>query len=520
METMENQSLLLTYEYDGAREGIPAECRVEHTLPDYLPEIRRILRVTARPITTGRYVGEGSTEFSGAVAYTVVYADGEGKPAAVSLNGEYTVSCPRAEGDHPSPIATAEVEGTVCRLSGPRRLSLSSSLRCRIHTPRTLPLQAPEGEGCERLTVPCRTRRTLLAEGGEIAFSDGIAVPGIPPEELHPLFCDGSLLLEDLRVGEGSVRLRGTVRARVAVNDSEGNPTCFAARIPMEREIACEGARPGDIPLPLGRITSLGARLTGDGEGGTRLELDGVAECALRLLRNEPITPTVGLYSPFCPSDVVVTPLSLEALAGASFGNYTVSGSFAAPAGEERASRVLDTDATVLVRKVTREGDHPVVMGDVTVRMILVGAPTEEGVPPCHPAEHTYPFRLSLPITLPEGELRFECHAEAIASHGRIEEGGYAADTELAVSLSAFSTTALPAVTAVVLHPEETYARRGGSVTVVYPGDGDTLWSIAERYHTTPAAVAAANRLPFLGNEEAALSHSLDGVSYLLVEYS
>ncbi|MBO7292852.1 MAG: LysM peptidoglycan-binding domain-containing protein, partial [Clostridia bacterium] len=46
----------------------------------------------------------------------------------------------------------------------------------------------------------------------------------------------------------------------------------------------------------------------------------------------------------------------------------------------------------------------------------------------------------------------------------------------------------------------------------------DTLWSIAERYHTTPAAVAAANRLPFTGNEEAALPHSLDGVSYLLVE--
>lgn len=520
METMEKQSHTTTYEYDGTRESIPTECRVEHTLPDYLPEIRRILRVTARPIAAGRYLGEGSTEFSGAVAYTVVYADGEGKPAALSLTGEYTVSCPRTEGDHAAPLAVAEVEGTVCRPLGPRRLSLVSTLRCRIHMPRTLSLPSPEGEGCERLTAPCRTRRTLLAESGEIAFSDGIAVPGIPAEELHPLFCEGSLLIEDLRVGEDTVRLRGTVCARVTVSDGEGSPTCFTARIPMEREIACEGARPGDVPLPLGQITSLGARLTGDGEGGARLELDGIAECALRLLRNEPIAPTVGLYSPFCPTDVTVAPLSLEALSGATFGNYTVSGSFTSPAGEERASRVLDTDATVLVRKVTRDGDRPVVMGDVTVRMILVGAPTEEGAPTCHPAEHTYPFRLPLPITLPEGEVRFECHAEAISAQGRIEGEGYAADTELAVSLSAFSTTALPAVSAVVLHPEEAYSRSGGSVTVVYPDGEDTLWSIAERYHTTPAAVATANDLPFTDNEEAALSHSLDGVSYLLIEYS
>ena len=519
METMENQNVTLTYEYDGVREGIPAECRVEHILPDYLPEIRRVLRVTARPLAVGRYLEGDRAEFSGAVAYTVIYTDGEGKPAALSLNGEYTLHCPRAEGDHPSPIAEAEVESTVCRLGGPRRLGLSSTLRCRVHMPRTLSLPQPEGEGCERLTEPLRTRRTLLAEGGELAFSDGIAVPGIPSDELHPLFCDGSLLLEDCRVGEGSVRVRGTVCARVAVADGEGHPTCFAARIPIEREIACEGARAGDTPLPLGRVTSLGARITGDGEGGTRLELDGVAECSLRLLRNEPIAPTVGLYSPFCPTDVTVTPLTLEALAGATSGNYTVSGSFAAPAGEDRASRVLDTDATVLVRKVTREGDRPVVMGDVTVRMLLVGAPTEEGATPCFPAEHTYPFRLSLPVTLPpEGDLRFECRAEAVTAHGRIEEGGYAADTELAVSLSAFSTTGLPAVTAVVLHPEEAYARRDGSVTVVYPDGEDTLWSIAERYHTTPAAVAAANRLPFTGNEEAALPHSLDGVSYLLVE--
>ena len=154
METMEKESMTLTYEYDGVREAIPAECRVEHTLPDYLPEIRRVLRVSARPLGVGRYLEGDRAEFSGTVAYTVVYTDGEGRTAAVTLNGEYTLTCPRAEGDHPTPLAEAEVESTVCRLGGPRRLSLASTLRCRVHMPRTLSLSTPEGEGCERLTAP------------------------------------------------------------------------------------------------------------------------------------------------------------------------------------------------------------------------------------------------------------------------------------------------------------------------------------------------------------------------------
>ena len=76
------------YEVELCRDTLTAECTVDHTLPDYLPELRRILRVEARPIPADRYLDDTHAELSGLVAFTVVYADGEGRLAALTQNGD------------------------------------------------------------------------------------------------------------------------------------------------------------------------------------------------------------------------------------------------------------------------------------------------------------------------------------------------------------------------------------------------------------------------------------------------
>ena len=306
------------------------------------------------------------------------------------------------------------------------------------------------------------------------------------------------------------------MNARVLLSEEGGRPMSFTARIPISCELEAEGAAVGDTCLPCGQVSTLNVRVTGDGEGGSRLELDGVAECRVRLVRNEEVAPTVGMYSPACRSEVTRAPLTVEAVAGAAAGHYTVSGKTAA--GEERASLILDTAATATVRKVICEEGHPVVLGEVAAQLLLASAPDGEGRVACHAHEYRYPFRVVLPLGLSEGgDVRYECTCTAHAAQSRIEEGGYATDTELAVTLLALRGESVAAVTAVTLHPEERYPEREGLITVVYPEGGDTLFSLAERYHTTPAALAEGNHLPFTGNEEAALPTSLDGVAYLVI---
>ena len=507
------------YEVGYPHDAVSVECGVDYTLPDYMPEIRKLLRVDARPIPSGRYFNEDSAEFSGIVAFTVVYTDGEGHLSAVSQNGEYTLTC-RKNGALRDAFIDVEVDPAGCRLYGPRKIGLRTTVRGRAELIGDLPLPEYPEEPLEMLSEVRTVRDTRSAGPTEVPFSDALALPGIPPEGLRLLACDGALFLEDPRVLTDAVRLRGTAHIRILAAAEDGAPLSYTVKIPLECELAAEGAQTGDGCLPSGCIATLNVRPTGDGEGGCRLEIDGVAECGARLYRNREITVVTDLYSPECRTEKAMRPITLARIAGVHFGNYTVSGTAPVPTGEECASHIPDAIATATVRKVTTEGAHPVVLGDIRVKLLLAGAPEgEEGRVACSAAEIVHPFRIEVPLTLSEGgDVSYTASVLPMAVRPRIEDAGYGADTELSLSLVAVCEESVTAVDRVTVDTEDRFVRRDGTVRVVYPAGGDTLWSIAARMHTTPRDLAEANRLSCTDNAEAALPTSLDGVSYLLVE--
>lgn len=53
----------------------------DFVLPDYCPEVRRVLGVTARASVGGKYLSGEELEADGDVTYTVVYMGGRGKYA-------------------------------------------------------------------------------------------------------------------------------------------------------------------------------------------------------------------------------------------------------------------------------------------------------------------------------------------------------------------------------------------------------------------------------------------------------
>ena len=58
-------------------------------LPDYRPEIRRLLRISASLPTPSPYVSSDMAEFSGDVIYSILYVGGDGKLASAELTAVY-----------------------------------------------------------------------------------------------------------------------------------------------------------------------------------------------------------------------------------------------------------------------------------------------------------------------------------------------------------------------------------------------------------------------------------------------
>ena len=123
-------------ERKNAKETLRAEERTvevggDFTLPDYLPEIRRILRAEAACVPGGEYFKDGRGEYAGAVAFTLIYQDGEGTVTAVPLDSDYGFAIEDAgEG---RPLSREDrVEAVSCRPKAPRRVTLKARLSCRV----------------------------------------------------------------------------------------------------------------------------------------------------------------------------------------------------------------------------------------------------------------------------------------------------------------------------------------------------------------------------------------------------
>ena len=100
----------------------------EYTLPDYLPEVRKLLRIETRLLPAGQFVGTGKAEFTGTVIYTILYSDENGKLASTVLNGDYRFTVPVTAEGSAEAIAESRVDRVTHRLSGPRRISIRASI--------------------------------------------------------------------------------------------------------------------------------------------------------------------------------------------------------------------------------------------------------------------------------------------------------------------------------------------------------------------------------------------------------
>ena len=56
-----------------------SDSTAEYTLPDYLPEMRRVLSVRTEVSPSGQYVGQSRAEFAGTCMHRVLYTDAQGQ---------------------------------------------------------------------------------------------------------------------------------------------------------------------------------------------------------------------------------------------------------------------------------------------------------------------------------------------------------------------------------------------------------------------------------------------------------
>lgn len=511
--------------HDTAGEVILAEAAGDYVLPDYQPEIRKILSVTAEVLPTEKYVGSDRAEFGGRVMHGVLYTAEDGEVHALSLPADYSFSVPLSCPAPTCVYADSMAEGTVCRLGGPRKLTLRTRLRNMVHVfceEETAPEIRGMGSAEDAASLECLMREAdsfsvICADSGEFRLSDTVRLENAD-EGTRVVRNGGNLLVHECRVREDGCLLRGEAWVR-ALLAGEGTPYTVRTKIPFEQFIPLAGNLTGGAACAWGRVSEMKTDIR-TGEDGAPAELcfDVAAELELSLAVPTVAETVTELYSTAYEMTCRHRNLHVARLLGSACGNYTVSGSRARSECEaEDATVAVDADGRMDISAVTVEHGRATVTGAVSVQAIFSTPAPTDGKPLLQSAEIQVPFRVETELRLPEGaHPRFDCHGELICARTRIEQNAISADCEIALTLRATENTELTVLSEA--EPDRATASPAAErILVCYPTEDDTLWSVASRYRVSRAALAKENGLAEDAVELSHLPASLDGVHHLIV---
>lgn len=208
-------------------------------LPDYIPEVRRVIGVRATAFADGKYLSGDELETDGGVTYNVMYVGGDGAVCMISQTSSYTGRVVlKAEDDRFTPqdiVLSCNAENVNCRVTAPRKITLSSKVRMRVLSQKTVDAGMKSESGAnvrrktEKMTCAAMTEYRQSGEcGGEIREREGVRV----------IMASGEVCVSDARVNGGEVDVKGDVYVTAVLLSPEGTYTTAKSRVPIEEKIS------------------------------------------------------------------------------------------------------------------------------------------------------------------------------------------------------------------------------------------------------------------------------------------
>lgn len=486
----------------------------DYSLPDYQPEIKRLLRVKATVMPPDSYVGAGSAEFSGVIHYSILYAGNDGALYSVNQSDEYRFAIPvemTSEFDPSQGVfCQAELlpETVGGRVAAPRRLSVKCRLRAmaRILGMKQLcePISKEADGSTQRLLGSVSCARVYTGAGESFRLGDEILCEG--SDDLRVIHSEGQVFVTEAVAGSECVNCRGEVSLKLLVcrEGSQEPPSLMTRRIPFAQLVELDGARVDCEACAYGVCNEVNVTVE---EG--RILADLGARLSVRAQRNETVPFTRDLYSTRLQTQNTYITHALPVAGRCLNGNFSVNTAIPlSEAGIRREESVVDVSMIPVQLNTECDKGRLILTGKCRCHVILLGK-EEYGA-----QELEIPFRYETEVGCDGAkDLVSDATVTVISCRGRMDGERIGLDAELAVCLATRTETQVQVLSQA--HFGEAVERSASVCTVCYPCREDTLWSVAKRYHQPVELISARNGLS--DAPAADTPASLSGVLYLLV---
>lgn len=474
--------------FDGAVD-VSVECDI--VIPDYLPAAVRVCRADAMPAVKDVLSSKDRISLEGAAELCVFYIGEGGGLQMVRQTAPFSqnVDVPGVKEDS-RVLCDVSTDRVTARLQSSRRLSVRATfwagLRCENSQAVELP-PTEEWNDMELLTGEMSASEPAGLVTKVIAVEEEIEVPPSLPAIGELVRCQPTCVVSETKPIAGKIVVKGSARLTFLYRTSEGALRSMENEIPFTSVFDMP-----DVDDACGCFVAVRSCTgeykvfeNGDGENrfiGVTLEL--TVEAAA--YRNRKFGCVLDAFSTKYACETKIGELKTEYVAECPRLQNVKR---VKAESEEELIRVITSSASARLSDVSLDGRMLTVGGRLRVWTIC-----ENSDGGAVSLEKEEPFEITAALEEVYGEV--SC-LESVAVEGvnaSIAAGGVELRVSLSVGLLVRAAERVRYVSDVSVDEGKKLPRRSG-VLLCYPYSGETLWSIAKRYHVGQSGIQSANEL-------------------------
>lgn len=470
---------------------------VEFTLPDYCPDIARVLKCRVTPWVSSRSV-EGSTlSIEGRASIALIYADTEGNLCSYAYESPFARTVDL--GGAPEGGCSVHVQvGTAymnCRPVTPRKLDVHGALtlKCRVVSRRLsdilTDLDSPDMQllrGSAPATTPMAAAEKYMIVEEELELEeDKSSIRSL-------LRADARALSSECKIISNKAVVKGELLVEVLYCPEEGGrPEKLETSIPLSQIVDIEGVNEScDCEAAL-EVASLEVKPRTGVTGEARsVSLSAKVCVTVQAFCNADLPVIFDAYSTRFETTVEKKEIAFEKLICSVSESFLCKKTLEFSEGE--LSGVADVWCDSQVTSVRSEEQGLLIDGTVLICILGYGA---DGSPAYfeRPVDFSYRHNMEEAPTC----MRCEPQVEAVAAACTLSAGGKAeARVELHITAAVFNVTKVPLVTGVEVREDAPKQREEDLALLIYFAEaGERIWDIARRYNTSADEISMVNEL-------------------------
>lgn len=469
-------------------------------VPDSKPDLREILRCEGRVQIKDKRVNDERIGFSGELEVWVLYAAKNGEQPLYTMK----VSLPMEDFIHMDGLQKdmevsleAELEHLDCEIVNDRKLSVKAVIGVEAEAEQKRSAEilcSAEGEGIECLKGCLRMEADTAEIKDRFTIREELALPAAKPEISEILWEGAALTEQDVRPMEGKATVRGNLKINLLYVDSQGNLGSFTEKIPFSGYLEGEAIEPRtavDTRLWIEEM-KLTPQTDEDGEA-RQLAVDVTVGAELK--GREPVEQEILLdaYSPKGTVEIARETVSYPLTIANGRNQFTLKERVQLENGEAPMLRVEEVWGDVRLEDARTGTDSVEAEGVLSLAALYY---CEDDETPVCIIRRGYPFTQTIELKgVEEGdeaevELRLEDMDFQILSE---REGELRATLTMETRVRRRETA--ETVTDITMEENAEGQISAASAVIYMVQPGDSLWSIAKKYHTTMEDILAVNEI-------------------------